>query len=493
MANIKFSQLPNLATPTDATTIPVVASGTNYNVTGANLKAYVNSGTGNIVAGAVSATGNIVGGNVISLGQITAVGNITGNYFFGNGSQLTGLPATYGNSNVVSLLAAFGSNAVSTTGNVSAGKLIGDGSLITNLPSGNYSNSNVTSLMASFGSNSISTTGNVTATYFNGVATTSNYATTAGNATTAGTASTVTSNSQTSITSVGTLTSLSVTGNINSNASIIAAGNVAGGYILGNGSQLTGIVATSTYGNSNVAAYLPTYTGNITANVVSATGNVTGAYVKGNGSALTGVVTSIVAGAGISVNVSTGAVTITNTGGGAGSSSISNGNSSVSIPIANGNINFNVGNTGSQMVIRDIASPYIGVVVKSGLEIQGGALQLTNGNAQVAFISCSEFYNNYVSQGHASYTGVLGTYTNGTQYSGGGGNIGYSQGLNVDMTALTGPGLIVPRASAVLTRTYTGLAGSIRCVTDSPTNAGRMCYWCTTNTRWQYIDTNAAV
>ena len=45
------------------------------------------------------------------------------------------------------------------------------------------------------------------------------------------TAGTVTTNAQPNITSVGTLTSLSVTGNIQ------------GSYILGNGSQLTGITA----------------------------------------------------------------------------------------------------------------------------------------------------------------------------------------------------------------------------------------------------------
>jgi hypothetical protein len=92
-------------------------------------------------------------------------------------------------------------------------------------------------------------------------------------------------------------------------------GNVEAAYFVGNGSQLTG-----TYGNANVAAYLPTYTGNISAGAVltsiiestdsslvtirdgveikgptlvggavSATGNVTGSYFIGNGSQLTGL------------------------------------------------------------------------------------------------------------------------------------------------------------------------------------------------------------
>jgi len=50
--------------------------------------------------------------------------------------------------------------------------------------------------------------------------------------------------------------------------SIYSTGNIQASYFLGNGSQLTGIA--SAYGNANVAAYLPTYGGNILANVVQA-------------------------------------------------------------------------------------------------------------------------------------------------------------------------------------------------------------------------------
>jgi hypothetical protein len=39
----------------------------------------------------VSVTGNVTGGNIITAGQITATGNVAGNYFVGNGSQLTGI------------------------------------------------------------------------------------------------------------------------------------------------------------------------------------------------------------------------------------------------------------------------------------------------------------------------------------------------------------------------------------------------------------------
>ena len=103
-----------------------------------------------------------------------------------------------------------------------------------------------------------------------------NTADTATSATTANTAITVTSNSQPNITSVGTLTSLSV------------SGNVTAAYLIGNGSQLTGLPAS--YANSNVEAYLPTYTGtlqpgNLTIGVgnVHITGGINGRVLATNG------------------------------------------------------------------------------------------------------------------------------------------------------------------------------------------------------------------
>jgi hypothetical protein len=80
---------------------------------------------------------NMVIGNVtpaaVSATTVSASGNITGNYFIGNGSQLTGLPATYSNANVATFLANFGSNTISTTGNISGGYLLGNGSQLTGI------------------------------------------------------------------------------------------------------------------------------------------------------------------------------------------------------------------------------------------------------------------------------------------------------------------------------------------------------------------------
>jgi hypothetical protein len=83
------------------------------------------------------------------------------------------------------------------------------------------------------------------------------------------TAQTVTTNAQPNITSVGTLTSLEVTGNVSAN------------FFIGNGSQLTGLPAS--YTDSNVASYLPNYTGNLSGNIANiVTLNVSGTSNLGN-------------------------------------------------------------------------------------------------------------------------------------------------------------------------------------------------------------------
>jgi len=73
--------------------------------------------------------------------------------------------------------------------------------------------------------------------------------------------------------------------NFNTVGLISATGNITGNYFVGNGSQLTGIV--SSYGNANVANYLPTFSGNISAGNVSASGNVTANYFVGLSGSIT--------------------------------------------------------------------------------------------------------------------------------------------------------------------------------------------------------------
>lgn len=134
-------------------------------------------------------------------------------------------------------------------------------------------------------------------------------------------------------------------GNLVSLNTVCATGNVTSdGYYIGNGSLLTGISASNiigSYSNANVAAYLPTYTGNVTAN-----------YFIGNGSQLTGI--------------------------GAGTQIIS-GNSSISIASPGNNIVVTVGNTQSATFFNSGMSLPGNVTtgnINSGNVVSAGTLNL---------------------------------------------------------------------------------------------------------------------
>jgi hypothetical protein len=117
-----------------------------------------------------------------------------------------------------------------------------------------------------------------------GTASTATVATTALYATTSGTAinaQNFTGNNLSNVTTIGNLISVNIQiANITtlySNSNIAAAGNLAtSGYVLGNGYYLSGLngITPSAYGNSNVAAYLSIYTGNIAGGNISLTSNV---------------------------------------------------------------------------------------------------------------------------------------------------------------------------------------------------------------------------
>ena len=286
---------------------------TTANVTGGNLR----------TAGQITATGNITGGNVntgrLNAGYITtgttisAVGNIaTSSYFIGDGSLLTGINANYGNSNVAAFLPTYTGNLVSLTGpvtttaNVTGGNLrtsgtilasgnitaanldtgrvnaanitasgsvsavanittgayfIGDGSQLTNLPAGNYSNANVAAFLPTYTGSMPSMTGLLR--------TTANIV--GGN-----------------ISIIGNITGGNVdagrvnAGNVTVTGPVSATGNVTtSAYFIGDGSQLTNLPAGN-YSNANVAAFLPTYTGNLVSltGPVTTTANITGGNLQ---------------------------------------------------------------------------------------------------------------------------------------------------------------------------------------------------------------------
>lgn len=198
--------------------------------------------------------GNISLGNITATGFISATGNITGDYILGNGSQLTGITTdafrnilVSGESNVESALTP---NIAFVAGT--------DIAITTDAANGtitfNYSSSA-----------SIFATGGDMGSVDSAVTSSQDLGSVVDSATVFYDLGSVANN--------GTFTELTVTGNIS------AAGNITGSYILGNGSQLTGLPAG--YGNANLA--------NIGANSISTTGNISGGYLLGNGSQLTGI------------------------------------------------------------------------------------------------------------------------------------------------------------------------------------------------------------
>ena len=231
-------------------------------ITGANVIGTVSNATTATVAGNVT---NNVQSNITAVGILSSLsvsGNVTANYYNGNGSLLTGVVATG--------IGTLGN--LSVTGNTQTGNLL-TGGFISATGNATFGNSNATSHTGT----TVSVTGNITGANFIGngsllssitaaniVGNVANatYATNAGGANIAIIAGTVTTNAQPNITSVGTLSSLSV------------SGNITGSYILGNGSQLTGVTATS-------VGILPTLSvsGNInnSGNIIqTGTGNING-------------------------------------------------------------------------------------------------------------------------------------------------------------------------------------------------------------------------
>ena len=178
-----------------------------------NIVTTGNVNTGNInVTSAAIITGNATAANFVTAGNVSATNTINA----GNVS-VSGQANVTGNINAI--------------GNIAGTFILGNGAFL----SGMYSNANATAFLANLTSN-VTTTANVQANamianLFVGSTISANTANISGNAT--------------------------VTGNLNAN------------FFLGNGQFLTGVI--SNYNDSNVANFLPTYTGNL----VSLTGNVT--------------------------------------------------------------------------------------------------------------------------------------------------------------------------------------------------------------------------
>ena len=193
-----------------------------------------------IISTSLDVTGNVIGGNLVTVGQVTTTGNVIG-----------------GNITTSGLITATGN--ITSAANISAANIVTTGIV--------FATGNITTSANVQGGNLrtaglISATGNIIG----------------GNVNTGGSIS---------------ATANIVGGNVITGGIVSATGNVSGNYIFGNGSQLTGIDATSIQngnsnvrvaangnvsvgitGTSNVAVFATT--GEYVTGIVSASGNITG-------------------------------------------------------------------------------------------------------------------------------------------------------------------------------------------------------------------------
>jgi cytoskeletal protein CcmA (bactofilin family) len=254
---------------------------TKANIIGGNISADYFIGNGALLTGVTSTlpstasidiTGNVSApGNVDVAGQVTTVGNVIAGYFLGNGALLTGisastLPAT-ANIDITGNVSAPGNvvvaGQVNVTGNVVGQYFLGNGALLTG----------ITSFTLPATANIDITQGNLRGAWAN-VFTANAFEAFIGNV-------------------------VIVDGIVSAPAGITTNGNVAGQYFIGNGSQLSGVLtALPAFANIDIR-------GNVTGNTISTetitasanltvagsttvSGNVTsGGYFVGNGYYLT--------------------------------------------------------------------------------------------------------------------------------------------------------------------------------------------------------------
>jgi hypothetical protein len=267
----------------DTTFISNGTSNVNIATANGNITMAVN-GTGNVAV--ISNTGAYISG------VVSASGNITGNYFIGNGSQLTGVAAASVNANALigntlssnvlySSLTQVGTlSNVSISGNVVGGNVLTGGVVsATGNIQGNVFIGNGAGLTSLTGANVTGTVANATyaltansATYADhaniaDVANSVSGSNVSGQVANALIAGTVYTNAQPNITSVGILTSASVSGNI-------TGGNVlTGGVVSATGNVTSGgVITTGPSGNISGANV-------ISATTFTATANITGGNI----------------------------------------------------------------------------------------------------------------------------------------------------------------------------------------------------------------------
>jgi hypothetical protein len=360
-------------------------------------------GAGNLNAnGTISATANVVAGNVK-----------TDNLLYANGTAWSlGGGGGYGNSNVATFLASFGSNTLVTTGNITTGNLI-------------------------FGSGVVTGTGTITA---GNLAVGAGYLSTTGNANVGNvfvastgvvsTAGTITAGNLAFGAGFVSGTGLITAGNLSATANLIAGNVKTDNLLYANGAAWT--LGGGSYGNSDVATFLSSGFGS---NTISTTSNISAGNIKtDNLLYANGTAWSLGGGGGSYSNTNVTSYLPTHTGnvGAPGSTGYLNGNgfyltgisggAGASASISNGSSNINIATSAGNVVVAVGGTAAVATFSTTGMVIGGGNLTVgtgTNGNLSGLSYTTSNAYA-VTTQVLGSVSGVittnlsLGTYLTAT-------------------------------------------------------------------------------
>ena len=442
----------------------------------------ISSGTSSVALADVNGNAAVSVGGVANIavftttgqlvtGAVSASGNITGSFILGNGSQLTGLPETYANSNVAAYLLTNTGNiaagTISATGNVAGGNIRTAGIIST---SGNVAAAGIISATGNIVTTGLfvgNFQGNVTGNFVIPGANTQVVFNTNGNAD-AVAGMTFDTNGPNLFTVLGTISSLGnvIAGNITTGNVVTATGNVTGGNLRTAGQ----VTATGNITGGNIIAPANVTGGNLTtAGVITATGNVTGGNIRtagvitatGNvsgGNVL--VTTDVQAGGNVSATTHTGTTVsvtgnvtggnirttgvITATGNITGNYFLGNGSQLSGIDttqIQNGNSNVTITGSGSNVIINVTGVSPLAVFANTGAFVTGvvsATGNITGGNL--------------LTTGLISVTGTLTSAANIT-----GGNI-VTAGVVTATANITGGNLVT---SGVVSATANITGGNI--------------------------------
>lgn len=212
-----------------------------------------------VAAGGLGVAGNAyVGGLVSATGNIVSNGTVSGNIVSGNTVSTISFTTTTGSIGTATITTAANITAATSSTSTTTGalKVAGGAGVVGNVyvggildVAGNVQVANITS------------TGNANVAFLDVVSRINVHASAQSVSTTTG--------------AIQVLGGIGAGGNIYVGESVVATGNVTAAYFIGDGSQLSNVA--SSYGNANVAAYLPTYTGDVsTGNIINANANGVG-------------------------------------------------------------------------------------------------------------------------------------------------------------------------------------------------------------------------